>query len=106
MPSLRLRPAAGLPLQAGGAIDKFVWNFESFGQMRGQRFYTEDFRGVLSTEPKIHAELFICDSRPIRSIASAIRVDVHLHGPVAFRVPATGYPPNGSSFVPVPTETI
>ena len=106
MPSLRLRPAAGLPLQAGGAIDKFVWNFESFGQMRGQRFYTEDFRGVMSTEQKIHAELFSCDSRPVRSFASDKRVDVFLRDPIDFRARGAGYNADGARLLRAEIEKI
>jgi hypothetical protein len=52
-------------------MDKFTWNFESPGQMRSQRFYTEDFRGVMSAEQKIHAELFSRHGSPVRSFATS-----------------------------------
>src|SRR6266487_4284962 len=85
----RRRRLAQTPLQSAWAIDEFAWNFKSLGQMRSQRFHTEDLRGVMSTEQKIHAELFSGNSRPVRSFASDKGVDVFLANPVNFRACAT-----------------
>ena len=57
--------------------------------MRSERSYTEDLRGVMPTEQKIHAELFSGNSRPVRSFASDKGVDVFLPNPVNFRACAT-----------------
>src|SRR6266567_6958567 len=62
--------------------------------MRSQRFHTEHFRGVVSAEQKIHAELFSSNRRPVRSFAGNERVDVFLRDPVNFRAGATGHNAN------------
>src|SRR5438128_8336747 len=59
--------------------------------MRGQRFYTEDFRGVMPAEQKIHAELFSGNSGPVRSFASDKGVDAFLCDPINVRACATSH---------------
>ena len=77
-------PRFAYSLQPGWAIDERAWNSESFRQVRSQRFYAEDFRGVMSTEQKIHAEFFGGNDCPVRSFAGDKRVDVFLRDPVDF----------------------
>src|SRR5262249_42746051 len=67
------------------------WNFKFFRQMRGERFYTENFGGVMSTEQKIHAELFSRHGGPVRRFASDKGVDIFLRDPVDLRARAAGH---------------
>ena|SRR6516165_12306962 len=62
--------------------------------MRGKRFYTENFRGVMSAEQKIHAELFSRHRGPVRSFASDKRVDVFLRDPIDLRARGASYNPD------------
>src|SRR6266550_2124947 len=62
--------------------------------MRSQRFYTEDFRGVMSAEQKIHAQLFSGNRSPVRSFSGDESVDLFLCYPVNFRACATSHNTN------------
>ena len=53
-----------LPSQSRWAIDEFPWHSKSFRQMRSERFHAENFRRVMSTEEKIHAELLRRQRQP------------------------------------------
>src|SRR6266516_6203570 len=86
-----IRRLTQTPLQPARAIDKFLRNFESPGQMRSQRFYAEDFRGIMSAEQKIHAELFSSNGGPVRSFASDKRIDVFLRDPIDLRARGAGH---------------
>src|SRR6476620_2971060 len=57
--------------------------------MRGQCFYTEDFRSVMPAEQKIHAEFLSGDRGPVRRFPGDKRVDVFLCDPINFRAGAT-----------------
>src|SRR5438132_7291241 len=74
--------------------------------MRGHRFYTEDFRGVMSAEQKIHAEFFSDNSGPVRSFAGDKRVDVFVCHPVNFRASAASHNANRASLFGTKIENL
>src|SRR5205823_7086906 len=74
--------------------------------MRGQRFYTEHFRSVMSAEQKVHAELLSGDCGPVRRFASDKRVDVFLCDPINFRAGATSHNANRASLLRTKTKNL
>src|SRR6266478_5355560 len=74
--------------------------------MRGQRFYTEDFRGVMSAEQKVHAEFFSGNSGPVRRFASDKGVDVFLCDPVNFGAATTSHNANRASLLGTKIENL
>ena len=57
--------------------------------MRSERFHAENFRRVMSTEEKIHADFLGGDRSPMRRFASDKRVDSFVRDPVNFRARGT-----------------
>ena len=72
--------------------------------MRGQRFYAENFRGVMSAEQKIHAEFFSRHGGPVRSFTGDKGVDVFLRDPIDLRTGGTGHNANGARLAPAEIE--
>ena len=70
--------------QSRGAIDEFPPNSKSFRQMRGERLYAKDFRGVMPPEQEIHSKFFGSHSRPMRRFARNEGVDFFLGNTVNF----------------------
>src|SRR5207248_98240 len=81
------------------AIEEGPWNFEPFGQMRRERFYAENFGGVMSTEQEIHPKFVGRYRRPMWRFAGDKGVDPLLRNLVDFRAGAAGNDPDCSSFL-------
>ena len=74
--------------------------------MRSQRFHTEDLRGVMSTEQKVHTELFSGNNGPVRSFASDKGVDAILRDPVDLRACATCHNADGTRLLRAEIEDL
>ena len=59
--------------------------------MRSERFHTENFRRVMSTQQEIHADFFGGNGSPVRSFASDERVDSFVRGPINLRARGSGH---------------
>ena len=59
--------------------------------MRGERFYAEHFRRVMSTEEEIDAEFFGGNCGPVRRFTGDECVDSFVCDPVNFRARGSGH---------------